>query len=57
MHDAYIDSKSKYIAKDLISIYEVWKKLLQCAEFGECVLSGDLNFAIKKLQNWNLILP
>ena len=28
----------EYIAKDLISIHEVWKKLLQCAQFG-CVRS------------------
>ena len=37
---AYIDSK--YIAKDLISIHEVWKKLLQCAKFGKCAFCGDI---------------
>ena len=30
--NAHIDSK--YIAKDLISIHEVRKKLMQCAQFG-----------------------
>ena len=37
MHIAYIDSK--YIAKDLISIQDVRKKLLQCAQFEECAFS------------------
>ena len=31
----------KYIAKDYISIHEVRKKLLSCAQFGECAFCGD----------------
>ena len=30
------------VAKDLVSIHEVWKKLLQCARFGEYAFSGDI---------------
>ena len=34
----------KYIAKVLISIHEVRKKLLSmsCAQFGECAFCGDI---------------
>ena len=38
--NTHIDSK--YIAKDLISIHEVLKKLLQCARFGECAFCEDI---------------
>ena len=38
--NAYIDFE--FIAKDLISIHEVCKKLLQCAQFGKCAFCGDI---------------
>ena len=37
---AYIEFK--YIAKDLISIHEVWKKLLYFAQFRECAFCEDI---------------
>ena len=39
----------KYIAKDLISTHEVYKKLLQCAQFAECAFCGDIVRAFNKL--------
>ena len=37
--NTYVDFK--YIAKYLILMYEVIKKLLSCAQFRECALCGD----------------
>ena len=47
--NAHFDSK--YFAKDLISIREVLKKLLQCAQFGECAFCGYIVRALFLLLN------